>query len=290
MTPDEFCQDTAAKSGSSFYYSFLFLPPERRQAITALYAFCRLVDDVVDECQDPQLARTKLEWWRNEIRQLFAGTPQHPVSRALAVALARFNLPQEHFEEIIDGMEMDLDFNIYPSFKELSLYCHRVASVVGIMAAEIFGFQDRRTLKYAHHLGMAFQLTNILRDVREDAARGRTYIPLDELQQFGVTPEQLHGPATTPAMQALFARQAQRAEEYYDKAMEMLPECDRYAQLSGLIMASIYRATLQELRQDGFHILEKRLTLTPLRKLWLAWKVSRQERRRRNKLAASAPA
>ncbi|MDZ4262347.1 MAG: squalene/phytoene synthase family protein, partial [Pseudomonadota bacterium] len=165
MTPDEYCQDKAAKSGSSFYYSFMFLPPEQRQAIVALYAFCREVDDVVDECSDPNLAQTKLAWWRLEIDKLFTGTPSHPVTQALQSAIKRYNLPQEHFLEIIDGMEMDLSQLTYASFKDLSLYCYRVASVVGLMAAEIFGFKERQTLKYAHNLGMAFQLTNILRDV-----------------------------------------------------------------------------------------------------------------------------
>ncbi|HEX9179319.1 MAG TPA: presqualene diphosphate synthase HpnD, partial [Burkholderiales bacterium] len=188
MTPDQYCQEKAAQSGSSFYYSFLFLPPEKRRAITALYAFCREVDDLVDECSDPVVARTKLAWWRQELAGTFAGNPQHPVTRALAPAIERFGLPQEQFQEIIDGMEMDLDQEHYPDFRSLALYCHRVAGVVGLLSAEIFGYQDRATLRYAHELGLAFQLTNILRDVGEDARRGRIYLPMDELAQFGVAP------------------------------------------------------------------------------------------------------
>ena len=155
MTPEQYCEQKAASSGSSFYFSFLFLDPEARQAMTILYAFCREVDDVVDECHDLGVARTKLAWWRDEIARTFAASPQHPVGKALQTIIARYNLPQEHFLEIIDGMEMDLDFNAYRTFKELSLYCYRAASVVGLMTAEIFGYDDRRTLKYAHDLGMA---------------------------------------------------------------------------------------------------------------------------------------
>ncbi len=290
MTPEAYCQDKAARSGSSFYYSFLFLPPEQRRAITALYAFCREVDDVVDEQLDEQVACVKLAWWREEVGRLFAGQPQHPVSKALAPALESFNLPQEYFLEIIDGMEMDLDYSCYESFKELSLYCHRVASIVGIMAAEIFGYQDRRTLKYAHHLGMAFQLTNILRDVREDCQRGRLYIPLDELRRFGVTAEELAANHTSDGIRALFQHQEQRARHYYSQAFAALPDADRYTQRSGLIMAAIYLSTLDEIAGDGFRVLERRISLTPLNKLWIAWKTNRSEKRLYRKLAASGAA
>ena len=279
-SPDDYCQERAAKSGSSFYYSFLFLPEEQRKAIMALYAFCREVDDVVDECSDPAVARAKLEFWRNEVRACFEGTPQHPVTRALQPALERFNLQQEYFHEIIDGMEMDLDYDAYPSFTELSLYCYRVASVVGLLTAEIFGYQDRRTLRYANDLGLAFQLTNILRDVHEDVARGRVYLPLDELKRFGVEPSDLTLPQTTDNLRRLFAFQAERAQSYYDRAFGHLPEVDRWPQRSGIIMAAIYRTTLREIENDGFRVLEHRIKLTPLRKLWIAWRTARQEKKR----------
>ena len=274
MTPEEYCQEKAAASGSSFYYSFLFLPPERRRAITALYAFCREVDDVVDECHDPQLAAIKLAWWREELDRLYAGQPEHPVTRALQAVLPNFSLPQELLLEIIDGMEMDLHQSRYPDFKALSLYCYRVASVVGLLAAEIFGYEDRRTLKYAHDLGMAFQLTNIIRDVGEDARRGRVYLPQDELARFGIAEADLLASPPPPGFADAFRRlmefQIERAESYYAEALRQLPEGDRKAQRAGLIMAAIYRATLDEIKRDAGLVLSQRLSLTPLRKLWLA--------------------
>jgi phytoene synthase len=279
MTPDQYCQDKTARSGSSFYYSFRFLPPDQRRAITALYAFCREVDDVVDMISEPGIARIKLNWWREEIARLFAGQAQHPVTRALTPVIEEFDLPQEQFLEIIDGMEMDLDQHRYASFKELALYCYRVASVVGLLAAEIFGYRDRHTLKYAHDLGIAFQLTNIVRDVYEDAQRNRIYLPLDELQRFGVQETDILNKKETPAFHELMRFQAERAKQYYTQALSQLPDADRYNQRCGLIMAAIYRATLAEMERDGFHVLQHRISLTPLRKLWLAWKTGFQTRR-----------
>ncbi|MCX7167608.1 MAG: presqualene diphosphate synthase HpnD [Rhodocyclales bacterium] len=272
MTPDQYCQERAAKSGSSFYYSFLFLEPLRRQAITALYAFCREVDDVVDECPDAHLARTKLMWWRAEVKALFAGRPSHPVTQALAASLKNFSLPQEQLLEIIDGMEMDLDQVRYADFKELHLYCYRVASVVGLLAAEIFGYSDRLTLKYAHDLGLAFQLTNIIRDVGEDARRGRIYLPQDELSRFGVTETDLLQAHYSDNFRRLMEFQVERARATYQQAFAQLPAADRKAQRAGLIMAAIYRATLDEIVRDGFRVLDQRISLPPLRKLWLAAK------------------
>lgn len=284
MTPEEYCQQKAAQSGSSFYYSFLFLPPEQRAAITALYAFCREVDDVVDECTDSNVARVKLQWWRDEVGRLFTGQPQHPVTHALQESIKRFNLPQEHLLEVIDGMEMDLDYSAYPSFRELSLYCHRVASMVGLMAAEIFGYDDRRTLKYAHELGTAFQLTNILRDVREDAQRGRCYLPEDELARFNVKIEDVLALRMTDELKKLLAFQAQRAHECYRKAFEHLPEVDRFRQRSGVVMAEIYQHVLREIEADGFEVFARRVSLTPLRKLWIAWTTVRREAKKHKTL------
>ena len=272
MTPQDYCQQKAAASGSSFYYSFLFLPPERRQAITALYAFCREVDDVVDECDDPQVAASTLVWWRAEVARLYAGQPQHPVTQALQAVLPRFNLPQEQLLEIIDGMEMDLQQTRYLDFKALSLYCYRVASVVGLLAAEIFGHTERQTLKYAHDLGMAFQLTNIIRDVGEDARRGRIYLPLDELKRFDVPVADILNARHSDNFRRLMEFQIERAESYYDQAMRQLPDIDRKTQRPGLVMAAIYRTVLDEIKRDGSRVLNQRTSLTPLRKLWIAWR------------------
>jgi phytoene synthase len=272
MTPDEYCQEKAARSGSSFYYSFLFLPPNRRRAITALYAFCREVDDVVDECHDLQVAATKLAWWRKELASIDGGQPQHPVTQALQAASAEFNLPQEQLQEIIDGMEMDLQQSRYLDFKALSLYCYRVASIVGLLAATIFGYQDRRTQKYAHDLGLAFQLTNIIRDVGEDARIGRIYLPIDELQRFEVTAADILNARHSDNFRRLMDFQIERAERYYAQAFDALPAVDRKAQCPGLVMAAIYRTLLDEIKRDGCQVLTQRTSLTPIRKLWIAWR------------------
>lgn len=279
MTPDHYCRDKAAKSGSSFYYSFMFLPPQKRQAIIALYAFCREVDDAVDEIADPAVAAQTLAWWRHEIDQTFNGTPSHPVGQALKTALTHFELHQEYFLEIIDGMEMDLQQQRYPAFKHLALYCHRVASVVGLLAAEIFGYQNRKTLKYAEKLGLAFQLTNIIRDVREDAERGRIYLPQEDMQRFNVRVEDVLALKQTAELTALLQFETERAREFYREAKATLPAEDRFNQRTGLIMSAIYETTLNELERDGFQVMQHRLSLTPLRKLWLAWKTARQERK-----------
>lgn len=270
MTPDQYCRSKAANSGSSFYYSFLLLPREKRRAIMALYAFCREVDDAVDECADPGVAAAKLAWWRKEVADLFDGRPQHPVGRALLPLLDRFPLAQEHFQEIIDGMEMDLSQNRYEDFKSLDLYCYRVAGVVGRLAAEIFGYHHLRTLQYAHHLGTALQLTNIIRDVGWDARRGRIYLPLEDLRRFGVTPAQILSRQDSKAFRQLMAFQVERAREYYRRALAELPPEDRKSQRPGLVMAAIYRTLLQEIAADGCRVLTHSTRLPPLRKIWIA--------------------
>jgi phytoene synthase len=272
MSPEQYCHDKAAASGSSFYYSFKFLPPEKRRAITALYAFCREVDDVVDECSDENVARTTLNWWRGQVAEIYGGKPQHPVALALVPVVRQFNLAQAHLQEIIDGMEMDLDHARYPDFKSLQLYCYRVASVVGLLSAEIFGYTDRQTLKYAHDLGIAFQLTNIIRDVGEDARRNRIYLPLEELAQFGVSEAEILNAKESDNFQKLMAFQIERAQRYYQQALEQLPVADRKSQRTGLIMTAIYRATLNEVVASGCHVLKERISLGAGYKLWLAFK------------------
>jgi phytoene synthase len=272
MTPDQYCQDKAACSGSSFVASFRFLPAAKRRAITAVYAFCREVDDVVDECRDPLVAQASLDWWRGELDALFAGRPQHPVGRALLPAIREFDLPQRQFQEIIDGMEMDLLQQRYPDFAALDRYCYRVAGAVGELAAAIFGAPSSATLEYARTLGLAFQLTNIIRDVGEDARRGRIYLPLDELARFGVAEEDILRGQETEAFRHLMAFQAERAWECYRRAFTALPREERRAQRPGLVMAAIYQALLREIEADGFHVLNQRVTLGPGYKLWLAFK------------------
>lgn len=281
MTPDaanQYCQQRTAASRSSFAASFRFLTPQRRQAITAFYAYCREVDDVVDEVREPMVARAKLAWWRTEVDALYAQRPTHPVTIALQETLQHFNLPAEQLHEIIDGMEMDLDQQRYADYKALHLYCYRVASVVGLVAAEIFGYQDRHTLKYAHDLGLAFQLTNIIRDVGEDARRGRIYLPQDELAQFGVSAEDLIQARYSPQFQQLMNFQIARAEQIYQQALAQLPACDRKAQRAGLIMAAIYRQLLAEIQRTGCRVLDRRTRLSNLRKFWLVWRTYLQTR------------
>lgn len=273
MNPDEYCQQKSAKSGSSFYYSFLFLPPLKRRAITALYAFCREVDDVVDECSDTSIAATKLAWWRTEINAMMLGRPTHPVTRALEPLSKQFNITEARLNAIIDGMQMDLDQTRYLDYVGLKLYCHRVAGVVGILAAEIFGYsQPEKTLGYADQLGLALQLTNIIRDVGEDARKGRIYLPLEDLKKFDVTAAQILRFERSDNFVRLMTFQVQRAREQYRIAYAMLPQTDVKAQRTGLIMSSIYSDLLNEIERNGFKMLSERTSLTPLRKLWLAWR------------------
>jgi 15-cis-phytoene synthase len=272
MSPDEYCQQKAVQSGSSFYYSFLFLPTERRRAITALYAFCREVDDTVDDCTDTSIARNKLMWWRKEINSMLDGAPSHPVTQALQPHVAVYSLQGKHLQAIIDGMEMDLDQTRYLDFPGLKRYCWHVASVVGILSASIFGVRRPETLEYAEKLGLAFQLTNIIRDVGEDARKGRIYLPVNELQQFNVTAADILNARHSENFEKLMRFQAERAQALYEEAFALLPAEDRRSQRPGLIMAAIYRALLNEIQHDGFHVLNEKISLTPIRKLWLAWK------------------
>ena len=273
MTPQEYVQDKAAASGSSFYYAFLFLPKPRRDAITAFYAFCREVADVVDEVSDPGVARTKLAWWQSEVAKAFRGQPEHPVMRALMPCAGEFGIEERQLQAVIEGCTMDLQQTRYLDFPGLERYCHLVAGIVGEVSARIFGQSDPRTTGYAHKLGLAFQLTNIIRDVGEDAMRGRIYLPVNELQQFDVKANEILERRYSDRFVALMKFQAARAQRYYDEALSLLPAEDRRAQKPGLMMASIYRTLLGEIESDGFRVLHQRVSLTPVRKFWLAWKV-----------------
>ncbi|MEW6693719.1 Phytoene synthase [Tepidimonas thermarum] len=276
-----YAQERAAASGSSFYYAFLFLPPQRRAAITAFYAFCREIDDVVDEVRDPGVAHAKLDWWRQQVVRTFGGQvpPEHPALIALQPHIGPFGLSAEPLLHIIDGCAMDLQQSRYLDFAGLQRYCHLVAGVVGEVAARIFGQTQAQTTAYAHRLGLAFQLTNIIRDVGEDALRGRIYLPIDELQRFDVRAHELlkrgvgAGPDFGHRFAALMRFQIERALAIYDEAIALLPAADRRTQKPGLMMASIYRTLLREIAPDPALVLTRRVGLTPLRKFWLAWKV-----------------
>lgn len=278
MSPEQYVQEKAAASGSSFYYAFLFLPPPRRAAITAFYAFCREVDDVVDETQDAGVAATKLAWWRKEVGSAFAGQPSHPVMKALMPHTAAFDIRPEHLNAVIEGCEMDLQQTRYLDFPGLARYCHLVAGVVGEVASGIFGRSQVETIAYAHKLGLAMQLTNIIRDVGDDARRGRIYLPVNELQQFGVKASEILLRSKpwgySDRFTALMKFQAERAHQLYDEALALLPEVDRAAQKPGLMMANIYRALLVEIERENFQVLHQRISLTPLRKLWIAMRTN----------------
>ncbi len=278
MTPEQYVQDKAARSGSSFYYAFLFLPPPRRAAITAFYAFCREVDDVVDEVNDPGVAATKLAWWRKEVADSYSGSPSHPVTQALMPHVAAYGIQAMHLVAVIDGCQLDLEQTRFLDFPGLARYCHLVAGVVGEVAANIFGRTSDKTIEYAHRLGLAMQLTNIIRDVGDDARRGRIYLPVSELQQFEVKAQEILARSApygySERFTALMKFQAARAHRCYDEAMALLPDADRDPQKPGLMMANIYRTLLREIEADGFQVLHQRTSLTPLRKLWIAMRTN----------------
>jgi phytoene synthase len=271
MTPEHYVQEKAAKSGSSFYYAFLFLPPPRRAAITAFYAFCREVDDVVDETSDAGVAATKLAWWRSEVAKAFGGqSSQHPVLLALMPHAPLYNITAAHLHAVIDGCEMDLQQSRYLDYPGLQRYCHLVAGIVGEVAASIFGQTTPQTTAYAHKMGLAFQLTNIIRDVGDDARRGRIYLPVNELKQFDVKANEILKRGYSERFTALMQFQTARAHRTYDEALALLPDADRRAQKPGLMMANIYRTLLREIEANQFQVLHQRVSLTPVRKLWIA--------------------
>jgi 15-cis-phytoene synthase len=282
MTPEQYVEDRAARSGSSFYYAFRFLPPPRRAAITAFYAFCREVDDVVDEVADTGVAAMKLAWWRKEVASAYGGAPTHPVMKALMPHAAMYAIDTAHLLAVIDGCEMDLQQSRYLDFAGLARYCHLVAGVVGEVAANIFGRTEGQTVQYAHRLGLAMQLTNIIRDVGDDARRGRIYLPVDELQRFGVKANELlmrDAPwGYSERFTALMTFQAERAHRIYDEAFALLPAADRRTQRPGLAMAQIYRTLLREIEADDFRVLHQRVSLTPLRKVWIAMRTHWHQR------------
>ena len=263
MTPQEYCKQKTKESHSSFLSAFIFLKKEKREALTALYAYCREVDDIADECLDHEIASKKLNWWREEVERLFKGEPQHPVSKALHPFLSHFNLSKNYFIEIIDGMEMDVKFNRYESFEQLELYCYRVASCVGILSAHIFGFKNKDTLTFAKNLGIALQLTNIIRDLGEDARRGRIYIPLDELKKLDVSEEEIISLKNSEKIKILVQNQSDRAKKFYNLASKTLPIEDKKSQKISLVMGNIYYVLLKEIVEDNPEKILNQKTILP---------------------------
>ena len=277
-TPEQYVQDKAAASGSSFYYAFLFLSPPRRAAITAFYAFCREVDDVADDVTDGSVAAAKLAWWRSEVAATFAGTPSHPAMKALLPHVAAYGIEPRHLLAVIEGCQMDLEQSRYLDFAGLARYCDLVAGVVGEVAANIFGHTLPSTVDYAHRLGLAMQLTNIIRDVGDDARRGRIYLPVSELQRFDVKASEILERKYSERFTALMRFQAERAQRTYEEAFALLGDADRAAQKPGLMMANIYRTLLREIEAADYAVLHQRISLTPIRKLWIAMRTNWQER------------
>lgn len=277
MTPQEYCQHKAAPRGSSLYYALYFSDPARRPALEAVHAYQREIIDIIRECRERAVAQAKLLWWKQELGRAFDGQPTHPVTQALQQdVIGRYRLAREYFEQVIEGVEMDLEYGLYPSFKELSLYCHRVGGSVTQLAVDICGYQDRQTARYAHDLGMGLQLMSLLRNVRRSLDAGRVYLPEDEMRQAGVSQQDLYQHETTEPVRALFAQQAQRIRSFFSEAFARLPEQDRAAQRPGIILAQLNLALLQEMQREGFPLLERRFHLTPIRKLWIAWRTARR--------------
>ncbi|TCP10190.1 presqualene diphosphate synthase HpnD [Uruburuella suis] len=274
MQPLDYCRQKAAESRSSFLAAFRFLPQRRQDAMTVLYAFCRELDDVVDDCTDMQVAQTTLNWWRADLAKVFdGGAPEHPVCRALQGVVAEFALPHDELAEIIEGMQMDLTRARYANFAELQLYCHRVAGVVGRLITRILGFSRPETLNYADKMGLALQLTNIIRDVGEDARNGRIYLPMEDLQRFDVPAQTIMQAAPTPQFAELMAFQIARARAIYREALALLPAADKKAQKMGLILAAIYYALLNEIERDGAqNVLKYKIAIPGPRKKRIALK------------------
>jgi phytoene synthase len=271
MSPQEYCRQKTKESHSSFLFAFIFLSQKKRNALTALYAFCREVDDIVDEHIDSRICKSKLDWWRREIDRLYNKVPKHPVTKALRPFICEYNLDQAYFLEIIDGMEMDLEFDRYESFKQLQLYCYRVASTVGLLSAQIFGYEDSKTLKYAHNLGIALQLTNIIRDIGEDAKRGRIYIPLDVLKEFNISETEILNNIQGKKIKNLVEKQTQQAQYFYKLAINNLSRVDKNNQKPGLMMGNIYYVLLSKiLKNNPEKLLSNRIKLSNSKKFLIA--------------------
>jgi phytoene synthase len=283
MNPTQFVSRLTRKSRSNFFYAFLCLPRPQREALYAVYAFCRIVDDAVDVGHDRAAQRRLLDRWREEIVQVFGGAPEHPAAQRLQEAVRLFRIPREALNEVIAGVEMDLDRSTYETFEELYPYCYRVASAVGLCCIEIFGYSDLRAREYAVNLGVALQLTNIMRDVQPDARAGRVYLPQEDLRRFGVTGEDLAAGRYTPAFVRLMEHEAGRAREFYERAWAALPRADARTLFAAEIMGRTYYALLRLMERRRFRVFGGRVSVPTPRKLAIAlrcWVRSRWGERR----------
>jgi phytoene synthase len=279
MNPSQYCEEKTRGSGSSFYYAFLFLEEEKRRAMMALYAFCREVDDIADEISEEEIAVQKIHFWQEELHRAFNGQPQHPVGRELQWAKNHFSLDEELFIEILDGMLMDISGKPILKSSDLSLYCYRVAGVVGLLSIEIFGYKSRKARDFATSLGEALQLTNILRDLKQDAAIGRIYLPQEDRIRFQVADQDFKEGNISEGMATLLQHYGEKAESAYAKALEQLPEEDRESLRPSLLMASIYYAQFKRLKNHGFDSWRHSAQISPLKKIWIAWRTWHYEKK-----------
>ncbi|MDX8403395.1 MAG: presqualene diphosphate synthase HpnD [Mariprofundaceae bacterium] len=279
MTPEQYCEAKTRGSGSSFFYAFLFLKEDQRRAMMALYAFCREVDDVADEISEQSVAMKKIQFWHEELHAAFNNTPQHPVGKELNWAKEHFSLDEELFIEILDGMLMDISGKPMVKASDLTLYCYRVAGAVGLLSIEIFGYRSRKARDFATSLGEALQLTNILRDLKSDAEIGRIYLPQDERIRFKVTDQDFKDGTMSEGMQALLQYYGEKAETAFQQAVEKLPAEDRKSLRPSLLMASIYYAQFRQLKESEFDSWHHSAQMSPLRKIWIAWRTWRYEKK-----------
>ena len=278
MNPDEYCQQQVARSGSSLYASLLFTGPDKRSAIIAVHAFNQAVQTVIDTCSETAIARTRLDWWRQELANCYAGNPRHPISEALQAPLQRYDLAQEYFSEMLDAADMDLEPVAYPTFRELGLYCYRSSGVTSLLCSDILGYEQRATAQFAGTLGTALSLVRLLRNVRQHSHAGRLYLPEDLLDAHGLSPQDLQTTTSSDKHRALFRQVSEQARQFFQEAETQLPDIDRYRQHPALIQSAIARTLLNEIEADGFHLLEHRIKLTPFRKLWIAWHTHRRSK------------
>ncbi|KHD05294.1 hypothetical protein PN36_00435 [Candidatus Thiomargarita nelsonii] len=278
MTPQQYCQKKVLRQGSNLYYSLRFLPLAQRDTLLALHAFFYEISHIRYECHDNSVALLKFQWWQAEIAQTFQGKPHHPICQALSETLRHHELTEHYFQEMIEGFIVDSKRTRYATFDELEDYCKHTRSVLNLLCTHVLGYQNETTLKYAEQLGIALELTSLLRELRRDVLKGRLYIPQEELVRFNVSEQSLLNCQFSEAIQVLFAYQATRIRSYYNNAFKYLSKKDRFNQRTGLIHAHLTLATLQEMENDGFQLFKHRIYLTPLRQLWIIWRTTWQVR------------